>query len=232
MKYINKMFHILDNIIPPKELKASSPAKISLKENSAFSLPAGKDFSCVGETKACKDCYARKGRFLFDNVERAYAENWLLVKSLKSKKQITKELLKVVPKKARIFRIHASGDFYTQRYVDAWADVIKQRPKTLFWFYTRSFKFNYSKLTRLPNLTMWASTDDHNKKEAKKFVRRYRKSGTKHAYGPWLHNKEIPNNSFVCPATSKKLKLEGACEKCMLCVVKKRVKKNVVFLEH
>jgi hypothetical protein len=229
------MFKILDNIDTPSNFISSSPAKISLKENSAFSLPAGKLFSCVGETKACAGCYARKGRFLFDQVERAYAKNWLFLKALlksKTNKKLVNELLKVVPDKAKIYRIHASGDFVNQRYVNAWAEVIKQRPHTLFWFYTRSFKFNYSKLTRLPNLTMWASTDQYNIKEARKFVRRHRKSGAKHAYGPWEHNKPPPKNSFLCPATTKKLELNGACEKCMLCVVKKRVKKNVVFLKH
>ena len=233
--YTKNALKIIDNIEVPQHLKASSPSKISLKENSAFGMLAGPQFSCPSATLACKDCYAMKKRHMFQNVQNALAQNWLLIKQLHKKrntKRAVKELLNIIPKKAKIFRIHESGDWFSQWYINAWAEVVKQRPHTSFWFYTRSFKFNYSKLTRLHNLTMWASTDNYNLKEAKKFVKRYKKSGTKHAYGPWEHNKRIPMGSFKCPATSKKMPTLGACEKCMLCVVKKRVNKNVVFLKH
>lgn len=141
-------------------------------------------------------------------------------------------LLTMIPENADIFRIHESSDFFSQWYVDVWAKVIKERRNTYFWAYTRSFDFNYSALTRNKNFALWASTDNYNINEAKQFVRRYRKSGTKHALGPWDRNIKIPDSSFICPATNHKLDMNGACEKCMLCVVKKRTHKNVVFLNH
>lgn len=229
------MLVVLDNIKAPEQFTASSPAKISLKSNRAFSLPAGPVFSCPGATDACVGCYAMKNRHLFSNVQAAFAKNWLLIKKLGAKKDTSKAvqaLLDIIPKDAKIFRIHESGDFYSQWYVDVWAKVVKQRPDVQFWAYTRSFQFNFNELTKQKNFALWASTDKYNEKEAKKFVRKHRKSGVKHAIGPWKHNEEIPDKSFICPVTSKKLKVDGACEKCRLCVVKKLVSKNVVFLEH
>lgn len=235
MSYTNKMLRILDNENVPDGFRPSNPSKISLAPDRAFSLPAGPKFACPGATKACDGCYAMKGRHIFSNVQSAFAKNWLLIKQLEKKKntkEAVKLLLEMIPEKANIFRIHESGDFFSQWYVNVWAEVVRQRPHILFWAYTRSFKFNFTKLTRNKNFTLWASTDQYNEKQANRFVRRFRKSGVKHAYGPWEHGKDVPNDSFVCPVTSKRLATEGACEKCLLCVVKKRVSKNVVFLSH
>jgi hypothetical protein len=229
------MLNILDNVKTPEEFKPSSPAKISLKDGRAFSLPAGPLFSCPGATDACTDCYAMKYRHLFSNVQAAFAKNWLLIKKFEKKKDTNgavKALLEMISDDAKVFRIHESGDFYSQWYINVWAEVVKQRKDITFWAYTRSFDFDFSKLTKQKNFALWASTDQYNQKAAKHFVRRFKKSGVKHAYGPYEHEKEIPENSFICPVTSGKLDVEGACEKCLLCVVKKRVNKNVVFLGH
>lgn len=211
------------------ELKSSRASKISNKKNNGFSLPPSKQFSCPGETTACAKCYAKKGNFVFANTKRLQQDNWEVVNT---EENIPAKLSNIMPKNSNIYRIHISGDFFSQEYVDMWADVIKAKPHTRFWAYTRSFHLNFTKLTRLPNFTLWASADEYNLKEAKQFVRRFRKSGTKLAYGPWDKEKEIPDNSFICPATSGKIEASGACEKCMLCVVKKRTNKNVVFIKH
>ena len=216
-------------------LKASTALKISVSENNSFSLPPSKDFACVGETKACLNCYAQKGRFVFDVVKSAYMRNWMIVKDAQRQRatnRLVKQFLDIIPEKAECFRVHVSGDFFNKWYVNVWAKVIAARPNTKFWTYTRSFNLDFTPLVKLSNFTLWASTDEYNHKQANAFVRLYKKHGVKKAYGPWQHNKLIPDKSFICPATSGLLKTAGACEKCKLCVVKGRTQKNVVFLEH
>lgn len=234
-KYTNSLLKIIQEVKPGKEFSASSISKISLKDNNSFSLPAGPNFSCPGATQACKDCYAMKKRHHFPNVQTNFAKNWLLLKKFEKSKDIksaSELILNIIPPKAKVFRIHESGDFHSQWYIKVWADVVKARPEINFWAYTRSFHLNFSPLTKYPNFTLWASTDPHNIDKARKFVRRFKKSGTKHAYGPWDHNINIPKNSFICPVTNGKMDISGACEKCQLCIVKKRVNKNVVFMAH
>jgi hypothetical protein len=222
-----------EKVNAPTIFRASHPAKISKLENCAFSLPAGPDFACPGATKACEKCYAQRGRHIFPAVQRLMAKNLVALNNMNGDiYKIYQMLLEMVPNNIPIFRIHESGDFINQEYIMAWAKVIKKRPDTYFWTYTRSFDFNYTALTKNKNFALWASTDNYNINEAKRFVRRYRKSGTKHAFGPWNRNIKIPDGSFICPVTNHKLDMSGACEKCMLCVVKKRTHKNVVFLEH
>lgn len=234
-KYAARLEKEMKNCIIPIQLKSSSPSKISLKENCAFSLPPGPSFSCPGATKSCKNCYAMKGRFIFPSVVKLMTNNWKIIQKAEksdNKRTLYRALKKVVPKNIQIYRLNESGDFFSQDYIDAWTRVIRKRPGSLFYAYTRSFNFNYQKLVRLPNFNLLASTDKYNEKEAQKFIKRYKNSNIKQAFGPWRKGWELPKNSFICPAVSKKIKVSGACEKCKLCVIKQRMKKNVVFLKH
>ena len=233
--YMQNSARIMCKTEAPDRLTASSPAKISLHGNNSFSMLAGPKFGCPGATEACKDCYAMKGRHHMPGVQSALAKNWLLVKQMSRHKSTTKavsKFLDIIPTSAKIFRIHESSDFFSQWYVDVWDQVVKQKPDVKFWAYTRSFNLDYSKILTNKNFVLWASTDDYNTKEARNFVRKYCKSGVKYAYGPWEHSKKTPANSVTCPVTSKKLNVEGACEKCKLCIERNKTTKNVVFLAH
>lgn len=229
------MLKVIKETDIPDRFGLSHPMKISLKDNCAFSVPAGPKFACPGATKACDGCYAQKARHLWGPVQKALAKNWHLLKSFEKKNDVdaaAQAILSKLSKEPGVFRLYESGDFHSQWVIDVWAKIVSSRKDINFWAYTRSFHLNFTKLTRNQNFSLWASTDKYNIKEAKKFVRRFRKSGVKHAYGPWEHDDTVPNNSFVCPVTNGKLKLNGACEKCKLCVNKKAVSKNVVFLKH
>ena len=53
-------------------------------------------------------------------------------------------------KKIRIFRIHDSGDFFSQEYFDAWVATAKQRSDILFYAYTTSLPYWTSRIDELP----------------------------------------------------------------------------------
>ena len=53
-------------------------------------------------------------------------------------------------KKIRIFRIHDSGDFYSQEYFDAWVAAAKQRSDILFYAYTTSLPYWVERKDDLP----------------------------------------------------------------------------------
>jgi len=213
----------------------SSPSKISTSSHCAFSVPASKEFSCPGETEACKDCYATKNRHTWAIVQTPMAKNWALFKRMESEEdpKVGGDMLaEVIPKKAKIFRVFESGDFSSQWSIEMWRQVIRLRKEVKFWAYTRSFHLNFAPLTKYPNFNLWASTDRYNIEEAKRFVKKHRKAGVKHAYGPWGKKDPAPKNSIFCPATTGKMDISGACEKCMFCVIKKATKRNIIFLSH
>ena len=233
--YTKSLFNILNNTTEtPTDIKMSSPMKISKKPNSAFSLPAGKDFSCIGETSACaKDCYARKGNHFRHGVQKNFLNNFLFLKEAEKNNDAqlaVDTILKHIPENAALMRIHESGDFYSQWYVNVWEQVAIARPQTKFWFYTRSFDLDFSSISQLDNMACWASTDGENLKKAEEFVSANKQF--RHAYGPINDEDEVPENTVICPATSGRLNVAGACSVCKLCVDKTKFKKHIGFKKH
>lgn len=53
-------------------------------------------------------------------------------------------------KKIRIFRVHDSGDFYSQEYFDAWVAVAHKRTDILFYAYTTSIPYWAERIEELP----------------------------------------------------------------------------------
>jgi len=51
----------------------------------------------------------------------------------------------------RLFRIHESGDFFSQKYFDAWVKVAAARPGILFYAYTKSLPFWKKRKEDMPN---------------------------------------------------------------------------------
>jgi hypothetical protein len=81
----------------------------------------------------------------------------------------------LIPKDAKSIRIHASGDFFNQKYFDMWLDVCRENPDVEFWAYTKSLKYWINRINEVPsNLTLTASRggksddliDKHNLKNA------------------------------------------------------------------
>lgn len=132
-----------------------------------FSLPAVR--TCPGATVECmKNCYARRderfigtraGRIIneilsrrddFETVlEDAIRRAVYTKKGDRRKKFVGKEI---------VFRIHESGDFYSDRYMKAWFHVAAKFPEITFFAYTKSFKMYERCYTERPdNFTVRAS---------------------------------------------------------------------------
>jgi hypothetical protein len=232
MGYQESILKVLDNQSSdsiPECFTPTKASKLTLKNPNAFSLPAG-PLVCIGMTEACKDCYAQSGNHHYPAVQNAYVRNLRKFNEHMVRDDIegcVDSLLEIVPAKGN-FRIYESGDYANQFMVDVWTEVIRSAPKTQFWGYTRSFELDFTEMRKLSNMTLFASSDNYNEKEANDFAFKY---VIKKAFGPWTKD-TIPENSFLCPAVKGKLKgVKGACQKCKLCFGGK-LKKNVVFPRH
>ena len=60
-------------------------------------------------------------------------------------------LLKSLPKNWLTIRLHDSGDFYSQVYIDKWEQIISQNKDKFFYAYTKSLNLNLEKLISLKN---------------------------------------------------------------------------------
>jgi hypothetical protein len=125
-----------------------------------FNLPAV--LTCPGMSAACEACYARRGRWGFDTVQEALARNWEASREPFFAERMIREIRQ---RRARVVRVHCSGDFYDLAYVRKWARVIRNVPGVRFYAYTRSWRRPglrraiEEQLVPLANLRLWYSAD-------------------------------------------------------------------------
>jgi len=125
-----------------------------------FNLPYG--ITCPGKSDACKICYASKAERIYKTAKKKRQDNLSFIKK-NGFNSFAQALIKEIKAlKLKAIRIHESGDFYCQKYIDAWYKVIKACPDVKFLAYTKSYRvpnLDFSKLKLLPNLNLFASTD-------------------------------------------------------------------------
>ena len=207
-----------------------------------FGLPAGKEFSCPGQTATCaKVCYAGKLEKIYKGVRDTLLHNWNLVKDADHDTMITlldemiQDFKKDCDKKSApmLFRIHWDGDFFNDTYAHAWKTVINNHPNIQFWVYTR-VKSAAVILKDIANLSLYYSADSDNIKVAVDLKNTH---GIKMAYlaqnfavGQSTLKELIGKPGAKCPENKKAIPLiskEGsACVTCSLCVFNKS---DIVF---
>lgn len=124
-------------------LTQNSKLKKTSKENnkrvfnfgiSAYKTSTGK-IVCPFAKDCIKFCYAKKGAYNFGNVKPLYEQRYNLTKS-----EIFIEAINdsIKAKKVDILRIHDSGDFYSNEYINKWITIAKQNKNVIFYAYTKS----------------------------------------------------------------------------------------------
>jgi hypothetical protein len=125
-----------------------------------WGLPAGG--TCPGQSPACaRECYAKRGRYLFGSVSRALRRNLAAARQPNFARRMTAELRERWP---RVVRVHTAGDFFSAAYVRDWVEIARACPDVTFYGYTRSWRVPQiapalRELAALPNVYLWYSTD-------------------------------------------------------------------------
>jgi hypothetical protein len=102
-----------------------------------FSLPAVK--TCPGASHCIPDCYATRLFFQMPNVKASHSQAHELSKS-ENFARILIEEINAMRKKPSHIRIHPSGDFYSEDYLNHWLNVASAFPEITFYGYTKSVR--------------------------------------------------------------------------------------------
>jgi hypothetical protein len=137
-----------------------------------FSLPAGHSCPFAKDCKASADrvtgkltdgphtqfrCYAASLENIRPNVRNLHFHNFDVLRKTKSISEMVSLISNCLPH-ANLVRIHASGDFYSQSYFDAWLQVARLHPTKTFYAYTKALPFWVKRLNEIPaNLHLNAS---------------------------------------------------------------------------
>lgn len=207
-----------------------------------FGLPAGKEYSCPGQTETCaKVCYAGKLEKIYKGVRNVLMNNWEQLKDadLDTMVSLLDEMIVDFVKDCdkrnaeKLFRIHWDGDFFNDTYTLAWKTVILNHPDIQFWVYTRVESAALI-LKGIDNLSLYYSTDKDNKDTA---VKLNKGEGIRLAYladtfaiGQADMKEMIGKVGAKCPENKKAIPListaGSACVSCSLCVYSKA---DIVF---
>lgn len=122
--------------------------KLKKLDTISFNLPAFRSadgFAVCPKAGACATlCYARQGHYIMPHVAATREFNLAIArKDLNEFGQLLKiDLGKI---KNKIIRVHDSGDFFSQEYLDTWFAAAKEFKKKKFYAYTKSLHLDFSK---------------------------------------------------------------------------------------
>lgn len=171
-----------------------------------FNLPAGMS-TC---NRICPGCYAIKFQKLYPNV--LPYRNRMLEASQQPDfvTQISADIASC-RKPFKYVRIHESGEFYSQDYIDKWYTITKSFPQYIFYAYTkRTADFDFTSLSSLPNFVLIDSL--------------------MHGGLNYAKSTQLSSSIFTCPATLSKTVRCGV--ECSYCMSKTAQHSGVQFVRH
>ena len=182
-----------------------------------FSLPPVK--SCLNSKSCENDCYALKAYKQYPSAKALWDYNFYLVQNDLDLlfERLDKQLAKIAKSKLKVVRIHQSGDFYSQEYIDVWRRLAKKYSGIQF--------YGYTKVNEILDLTQFEKLD--NVSIVKSLV-----AGKYRNYGSvaYVERMSPKHNAVICPATYGENKKEIKCNlHCNACTKKNT---NVFFVQH
>ena len=119
-----------------------------------------------------------------------------------------------------IVRIHQSGDFYSQEYLDKWIKIANSLPMVKFYAFTKSFTLDFSDIP--DNLVIYQSTGSCHDE-----LIDWEKNT-----GRVIDNEgELKDNEYLCPYHKKDI-FTKCGEYCNHCLKDNTTVKHVAFIKH
>ena len=196
-----------------KKEKLLKYENMKLKNQLIFTLPATKEVCSM----VCKGCYAAKAQVRFPKA-LAYRERMLERSKQDSFAQEVIDEIQQFKKPIEAVRVHESGEFYSQDYINKWFTISKQLPKQKFYAFTKRKKdFDFSKLESLPNVVIIDSL---------KF------GGLNYGSEADMVKLKVEHGAMICPATFKGASKDTCGVSCSWCWDKKAQQFGTVFIKH
>ena len=161
--------------------------------------------------RQCPGCYSLKAQKRFPKTVIPYRQLRLDISKASSFTQTVISELQSYRRSCCTVRIHESGEFYSQSYIDKWTTIATQLPAFTFYTFTKRLKdFDFTTLMSLPNVIIIDSL--------------------MHSPLNYGKHQDLDPNVFTCPFTT------GATVQCGLtcryCMVKTAQQNGVQFIKH
>lgn len=115
-----------------------------------FGIPADSDFmegnrkrnTCPGAKECREVCYAKQGMYSTPQVKNARKLSLQQTLDDNFTQNMINDLYKFSAKGINTVRIHDSGDFYSQKYLDKWFSIARSVPQMRFYAYTKAMNLD------------------------------------------------------------------------------------------
>jgi hypothetical protein len=187
-------------------MKLIQPGNSKLPGMLMFNLPANYEVC----NRTCKGCYAMREEQRFPSVKQARQLRYEAALQPDFASRIKAEL-NAKRKLPKHFRIHSSGEFFSQPYVNAWVSIAKAFPQVTFYTYTKRIKdFDFSAFKALPNTVL---------------INSFHYGGLN--YGTL---NRAPKNAVICPHQKGSSVVCG--QSCTKCMSKSAEQTGIFFIKH
>lgn len=181
--------------------------KLSKGRIGVFNLPASRGVCGV----VCPGCYAKRAQ-IYPVVRRFRGRNLRAARRPDFADKMVAEI-RAARDQVSAIRVHESGDFISQQYVDAWAAIARQLPGVQFYAYTKKLRrLDFHSLLRRKNFVLIDSL---------KYGINY---GDQSVVDRW-----VGHGAFVCPSTKGGITCGAGCS---YCLTKSAQRTGVVFRRH
>jgi len=115
-----------------------------------FAIPAYQARSglvtCPAAGTCKKGCYAQSGTYTWSNVQDGFENRLTTILDGSFKDKMEREIRTKLKTSTRrkmqlVIRIHSSGDFFSQDYVNTWISLVELFPTVQFYAYTKALPF-------------------------------------------------------------------------------------------
>lgn len=178
-----------------------------------WSLPTG--VACPNSTPMCERyCYAKKAERFRKQVLPCRVHNY----EESQRESFVPGMIRVLERRRKLefFRIHESGDFYSQEYLEKWLEICKAFPNTRFLAFSNMWNLEWKVCPR--NLvvfwSIWEDTDIGD---------RVHGGGLFAFIGNSRPELCVEEDVLVCP---------GHCDSCLMCFMGYENQKHVRFKIH
>lgn len=174
-----------------------------------FNLPSR--ITCPYATEICKNkCFAKYPEYMFKSVIRSRNNNLNESRKETFVKDMCNHIRYILNSKRNknktiIFRLHESGDFYSQKYVNDWIEIVSEfkNENIIFQVYTKSIKYfeniNIEDINIKILFSIMPDTDERNIQIAK---------DKKMSTFEFIPHNDDSFKGFIC---------QGVCNECMAC---------------
>ena len=192
----------------------SAPGKMPCKSFSisAFLCQTGSKLAAIAGS-VCSDCYARKGRYTFENVKVALARRMTVLSRALADPVFRAEFVSAMAyliDRAPWFRWHDSGDLQSRAHFALICDIARATPNTVHWLPTKEPRYTKGDLPT--NLIVRVSAPHIDQPPPKGHE----------------HTSTVVSNK--ADATCRAFERQGKCGPCRMCW--DPAVKNVAYYQH